>query len=259
MRLIRSLMAAFSMYSRIPVLHFRWNGEDEKYMLCFFPWVGAVIGVALYFWCCICEALSVGNLCRTLIGTAIPLIITGGFHMDGFLDTMDAFHSYQPRERKLEILKDSHIGAFAVIMCCVMGLLYMGAFSEVEDEDLLRIVCAGFFLARCLSGIGVVTFPLARKEGLLYHFSDSAEKRIVKRALIGQGILCVVFMLWQNLCAGIFIVAAAFCAFGYYYVRSKREFGGITGDTAGYFMVLGECSMMLVAAMVNCFRNGGAG
>ena len=38
------------------------------------------------------------------------------FHIDGFMDTMDAFHSYKPREEKLTILKDSHMGAFAVIM-----------------------------------------------------------------------------------------------------------------------------------------------
>ena len=44
------------------------------------------------------------------------MAVTGGFHIDGFMDTMDAFHSYKPREEKLAILKDSHIGAFAVIM-----------------------------------------------------------------------------------------------------------------------------------------------
>ena len=46
---------------------------------------------------------------------AIPLMITGGFHVDGFMDTMDAFHSYQEKEQKLNILKDSHIGAFAAV------------------------------------------------------------------------------------------------------------------------------------------------
>ena len=60
--------------------------------------------------------------------------------MDGYMDTMDAFHSYQPKERKLEILKDSHIGAFAVIMLAVYGLIYMGAFSEITDKNILQVV-----------------------------------------------------------------------------------------------------------------------
>ena len=54
-----------------------------------------------------------------------PIIITGGIHMDGFLDTQDALGSYQPRERRLEILKDSHAGAFAIISCAVYLMMYV--------------------------------------------------------------------------------------------------------------------------------------
>ena len=55
-------------------------------------------------------------MCFAFVGLAIILLVTGGIHMDGYMDTMDALHSYGSREKKLEILKDSHIGAFAVIM-----------------------------------------------------------------------------------------------------------------------------------------------
>ena len=115
MRIIKSFFIAFSMYSKIPMPQFEWKDEDIRYALCFFPWVGTVIGVLWYLWKWICARFGVGTLCYTVVGTAIPILITGGFHVDGFLDTCDALHSYQPRERKLEILKDSHIGAFAVI------------------------------------------------------------------------------------------------------------------------------------------------
>ena len=111
MRIIKSFFIAFSMYSKIPMPQFEWKDEDMRYALCFFPWVGAVIGVLWYLWKWICVRFGVGTLCYTVVGTAIPILITGGFHVDGFLDTCDALHSYQPRERKLEILKDSHIGA----------------------------------------------------------------------------------------------------------------------------------------------------
>ena len=148
MHILKSLVIAFSIYSKIPVPQFEWKEEDMKYMLCFFPWIGAVIGGCVYLWISLCRWFSVGVLCRTVIGAAVPLMITGGFHVDGFMDTMDAFHSYQSKEKKLEILKDSHIGAFSVIMFAVYGLLYLGAFSEITDDSLLIIVCSGFFLSR---------------------------------------------------------------------------------------------------------------
>ena len=250
MKVIKAFFIAFSMYSKIPVPQFEWKEEDMKYVLCFFPWVGAVIGGLIYLWSLFCQKHEVGALCYTMIGTAIPLLVTGGFHVDGFMDTMDAFRSYQPKEKKLEILKDSHIGAFAAIMLATRGLVWLGAFSEVSQGALLRIICAGFFLARCLSGFSVVSFPSAKKEGLLYLFASQAEKRIVKGSLCLQGILCIGFMIFQSAIAGGIIAFTALCVLGYYYYRSRKELGGVTGDTSGYFLVLCEGSMIVVAAVL---------
>lgn len=256
MRIMKAIIIAFSMYSKIPMPQFTWKDEDMKYMLCFFPWVGAIIGGCVYLWGMICERFEISLLCYALIGTVIPLLITGGFHVDGFMDTMDAFHSYQPRERKLEILKDSHIGAFAVIMSGAYGLIYMAAFSEIQNKELLQIVCAGFFLSRCLSGISVVSFPAAKKEGLLYLFASNAQKNIVRGALYLQGALSVGFMMWQSLYAGAIVAIVAICAFAYYYCRSRKELGGITGDTAGYFVLICEGCMVVAAAVINIVCKG---
>ena len=99
-----------------------------------------------------------------LYGGGIPILITGGFHVDGFLDTCDALHSYQPRERKLEILKDSHIGAFAVIMLALYGLIFLGGFSEITECRTLVVAGAGSFLSRVLSGVAVVSsLPQSRR------------------------------------------------------------------------------------------------
>jgi len=177
MRVIKSCIIAFSMYSRIPVPQFKWKDGDMKYALCFFPWVGAVIGVCVYFWRVLCERFEIGNLGCTLLSTAIPLLVTGGFHVGGYMDTMDAFRSYQPREKKLEILKDSHIGAFSVIMLGVYGLIYLAAFSEIQNTTLLSIVCAGFALARCLCGISVISFPSAKKERIIVPICKQCSKK----------------------------------------------------------------------------------
>lgn len=253
MHILKSLAIAFSIYSKIPVPQFEWTDEDMKYVLCFFPWIGVVIGICIYLWSCLCSAYGIGKTGYALIGAALPIAITGGFHVDGFMDTMDALHSYQTRERKLEILKDSHIGAFAVIMLSLYGLVYIGAFSEITDMCLLKIVCGGFFLSRCLSGIGVVSFPLAKKDGMLCQFAKSAKKAAVKRLLYLQCAACVCFMFWQSPGAGMAVSLAAFAVWAYYYHMTKKEFGGITGDTAGWFVLVCEVCIVAAAAVINVF------
>ena len=253
MHVIKSLMIAFSVYSKIPVLQFAWNEKDLKYMFCFFPWVGAVTGGCVYLWNRLCNIYAVGEICRIAVTMAILLLLTGGIHVDGFMDTMDAFHSYQPRERKLEILKDAHIGAFAVIMLAVYGLVFGGAFSEITDIVLLQIVCCGFFLSRCLCGISVISFPLAKQDGMLYLFVNSAQKNIVCVTLYLQSVLCIGWMISLSFYAGSLAAAAALLAFAFYRYQSKKVLGGITGDTSGYFILLCEVCMVTVAAVFNHF------
>lgn len=253
MRALKSFFIAFSIYSRIPVLQLAWKEEDMKYVFCFFPWVGALIGGSLYAWLSLCSRWQIGSLCKTMTGMTIPLLITGGFHVDGFMDTMDAIHSYQPREKKLEILKDSHIGAFAVIMLAVCGMVCLGAFSEIDRRELQKIVCGGFFLSRCLCGISAVSFPLAKKEGMLFLFADRSQKRIVKGSLYLQGTACIGLMLYWHFFAGLAASGMAVGMLVGYFYRSRKEFGGVTGDTAGCFVVLCESGIIVTAALMDIF------
>lgn len=257
MKVIKSFFIAFSIYSKIPVPQLLWKEEDMKYTLCFFPCIGYVIGISLYAWRFLCDRFSVGETAYLLFAAAIPLLVTGGFHVDGFIDTMDAFHSYQPREKKLQILKDSHIGAFAIIGLVTYGLVYLACFFEAGKGPALTVICAGFALSRCLSGIGVVCFPSAKKEGTLFFFADTSQKRVVKAALFFQGICCVVFMLQQSFLIGMAAAGGALASFGYYYYRTKKELGGITGDTAGYFILLCEGSITAAAAVVRVLTAAG--
>ena len=103
-------------------------------------------------------------------------------------------------------------------------------------------------MARVLSGLAVVMFPTAKKEGMLFLFADSSQKKIVIMALLLQGIVCMAFMLYQSCIYGVFVGETAIVVFVYYYFRTKKELGGITGDTAGYFVVLCEGCMMVAVA-----------
>ena len=81
MHILKSIIIAFSMYSKIPMPQFEWKEEDMKHVLCFFPWIGIVIGLCLYFWRLLCDRFGIRNLCYVFIGTAIPLL----FDLDGTL------------------------------------------------------------------------------------------------------------------------------------------------------------------------------
>ena len=110
MKWLDSCLIAISMYSKIPVPQVEWTKEKMNHAMCFFPLVGAVQGCLLGLWLVIAAQFDLSVGIRFLWASAIPFLVTGGIHMDGFMDTMDAVHSYGDRTKKLEILKDPHLG-----------------------------------------------------------------------------------------------------------------------------------------------------
>ena len=131
---LSSTAMAFSMFSILPAPVVEWKKEHMKYMLCALPLVGMVMGAALYVWLWLCQRLNMGTALSAAGMTLIPLFLSGGIHMDGFCDTTDALASHTPAERKREILKDSHTGAFAVIFTAAYLLLYISLCMELTPS-----------------------------------------------------------------------------------------------------------------------------
>ena len=234
---LKSVTVAFSMYSRIPMPRFRWETEDMRYHLCFFPWVGGVIGILEYLWFLGGARFEIGPAAATFIALSIPILVTGGFHLDGFMDTCDALSSWRTREERLKILSDPHIGAFSVIRLALFGLLYGAALSELTAEG--RILWMGtFFLARCLSGYTVVTFPKAKQNGLARTESDTAARRTASLLLLLQGGICIAWMMWRSPAAGGTVLAIALLGTLHYRRFSDRKFGG-------WFLCRMELAMVL--------------
>ena len=250
-----SFKAAFAMFSKIPMPMVDWKKENIKFMMCFFPFVGTAIGILTWFAGGILGVhAALEPFFLAVILTVIPVFITGGIHVDGLLDTSDALSSWQERERRLEILKDSHAGAFAVITACAFFLIWYGAYSQLwTDRRALLIMALGFMVSRCLSGISVMMFPKARKDGTVAEFSRKAEDMIVRNVLIVYlGILLAV-MIWIQPVMGILAFGTAVLVFLYYHYKAMKYFGGITGDLAGYFLCLCEVGMTVVLAVVSVF------
>ena len=112
---LRSAAMAFLMFSVIPMPRVEWKKENMRYMLCCLPLVGAVIAGVLYVWMLLSRELGFGRGLYAAGMTLLPVLLSGGIHLDGFCDTADALSSHAAPERKREILKDSHTGAFAIL------------------------------------------------------------------------------------------------------------------------------------------------
>ena len=181
--MFNSFKLAFSMYSRIPMPRADWSKEKMKYVMAFFPLVGVAVGGGMLLWNMLVQWAGIGELMSAVGRVLVPLLLTGGIHMDGFLDTIDARRSYQSFEKKLEILKDPHTGAFAIIYGGIYLLAMLGLYNEVSAEN-LWVVAIGFVLSRSLSGISVVAFKGAKNTGTAADFRLSAEKRKVFTFLI---------------------------------------------------------------------------
>lgn len=252
MRLIKSMILSLSMYSKIPMPQIECDEEDGKYMMIFFPMVGCIIAAATIGWSLLCSQLVIPEVARITVLAALPLVVSGGFHMDGFMDTADARASYQSRERKLEILKDPNIGAFAVIRVVVYELLLLASFSVLQEQKWLIVFALCYCLSRILSGISVVTFRSARQEGMLFYTAKTAQRMtnliVLSLELIG---IVAVMILYEPI-AGCVAVGAALLTFAYYGWMSRRTFGGITGDLAGWFVTVTELVCPLALAVANC-------
>ena len=249
MRILKTIALSFAMFSAIPMpaKKIEWSEENMRYMLCTFPLVGVVIGAAWLFvdFCFVRFGLELPALKAALL-SLLPVLISGGIHLDGFCDTADALSSHADREKKLAILKDSHCGAFAVIYTAVYFLVYFACLFDMGKVELP--LCAVFALERQLSALSVATFPLAKSSGLVHTFATaSAKKKVAFVSATGfllLSALLLVFFAYR----GAAVVLPCLLSFVFYYIFAKKEFGGITGDISGAFVQ----SCELVTIVVFC-------
>ena len=247
MNLLQSFIISMSMYSKIPMPKVEWKKENMKYVLCFFPLVGLVIGLLIWLAGTWLLKTNCGRIFFAAVMTLIPVLVTGGIHLDGFMDTMDALGSYGDRNKKLAILKDSHAGAFAILGICCYFLWSMAVWSEVTEE-MLPVIGCGYVLSRALSGLSVATYPLARKKGLAATFQQNARQGLVQAVLTVYVFAAGMGMLALDVSYALAAVAACTLVFCYYKRMSEKQFGGITGDLAGYFLQL--CELSVTTAVV---------
>lgn len=244
-----SFAIAFSMYSRVPMPKTAWTQENMRYVMCFFPLVGVVVGTLQYGWLYFAQWLQIGRILQAAVAVAIPVAVTGAIHLDGFCDTADALASHASPARKREILKDPHTGAFAVIGVCLYFLAQFALWTEyLFSTASMLLLVLGYLLSRILSGLSVLYFKKPGTKGLVDNFSRSADQRRSGVVLLAGLLAVIAAMVAVFPVGGTICAVMAGCVFFYYKRTAYRAFEGVSGDLAGWFLQL--CELAVLAAVV---------
>lgn len=232
---LENCINAFGMFSNIPVPFVEWNEKNTKYMLLFFPLVGVFLGIMFSLLCYFGEVFTLSNVFLAVLLTVTPLAITGGIHMDGYCDTIDARSSHQSKERKLEIMSDPHMGAFALIAVVCYMMLYVAVMVELEKTKEYYFAYLGIFtISRCSSGLGTLLLPKAKNEGLAREFTLRSHVKSLVIALV------TIIIITFSICFPVTLALYLSVVYGVVLLLWKKmcmkEFGGVTGDLAGYLL-----------------------
>ena len=242
MNFLYSLCAAFSMFSALPVPQVPWEKEKIRYMLVCLPFVGVVIGLVEFLWVSLVDLLELGQALRAAGLTLIPILLTGGIHLDGFMDTVDALKSHAAPEKKRAILKDPHAGAFAIIGLGCYLLAYFALCQDLGSRAILFIVPM-HVMSRSLSTVSGTLLPVRPGEGTLNFFRQAADKKAGIVAVLWV-ILSATILVAVNYVAGGVMALGAVVTLLLVRRMAMKQFEGMSGDIAGFQLQVAELVML---------------
>lgn len=275
MKYMRGFLMAWGGFCRIPCPYRKWNEEDRYAMLNMFPFVGLFLGILTCIAWWLLDLAGTGGFFAGGILTALYFWMTGFIHLDGFMDCSDAVLSRRPLAERQRILKDSHVGAFAVISLAFMLILFTASMSVIAEEFTISkaaVLCVIFTVSRELSAYNVINRkPMTTSQygDLSSHSSNEqgfpgiiavTAAGLLLLILFGSGligaagadgsrstfsVMSFVIYVWV-----ILIQAAIETMIG----RSMRQqLGGMNGDISGYMIVSGEMTGVILLALAAGF------
>jgi len=241
---------AMGMFCGIPLPFHIWDEKLTAVMVAALPLVGLVIGAIWWVVGLAFAALGPPLVLAAAIMAVVPFFAAGFIHLDGYMDTSDALLSRRDRVNRLRILKDPHVGAFAVVMLVILFLLQFASMHAIMDGGrylvMLVVVCA---LSRSCSALAIL---------ILRHMPESnyaallSKKRhignIIFIGIIAMGAICLsVFYIGP---VGLIVPGAVFLGYTMAMHTVYKSFGGISGDLLGYSMIIGELCGLIVLALI---------
>ncbi len=216
-----------------------------------FPWAGALIGAVAGLLLATLAALGLPDLVTAGLALAALAVATGALHEDGLADTADGFGGGRDLDRKLAIMRDSHIGAYGV-MALVLGLLVkaacLGALAQGPATALIALLAASGAFSRALMVWLMASTPPARGDGLA-HGAGQPSDFTSRTALLAGGIIAALLILPAlGLVPALVIMGVGVLIAGLTRRLAMRQIGGHTGDICGALQFLVETAMIAGAA-----------
>jgi adenosylcobinamide-GDP ribazoletransferase len=229
-------------FSRVPCPWRGWDEEAKPLVPSYLPAVGILLGA---LWCAFAYVLRLLHAPSSLSAALIvlfPYLSAGLIHLDGFMDASDALLSWRDREERIRILKDSHVGSFAVASVALLFLISFGAALSFVERGafapyLLCVPCA----TRCCAAFAVTRLkPLTQSQ---YH---ARQDKNASPFLFFALCLAAAFVTagWRGLVVPIVATAAYSLALW----RAVKSLGGVSGDLSGYALTIGEAAALVAAA-----------
>jgi adenosylcobinamide-GDP ribazoletransferase len=211
----------------------------------YFPLVGLLLGLLLWLLVLAFVPLVPQLALAGLLVVALVLL-TGGLHLDGLMDTCDGLFGGVTRERKLEIMRDSRVGSFGVLAGVCALLLKFALFASLSEHSLPIALLLILPSARWAMVLALRIFPSARPTGLGATYQQAVTtERLVLASLITLAIVVsaghwIGLIVWAT-------TSATTLVLGFWITRS---IGGLTGDCYGAIAEVAEVVALLVLVMV---------
>ena len=231
-----------SMFCAIPCPWRVWDEEARDQMLLFLPLVGLEIGVIWAGLSWLAGYLDLPAAVRGLALCAYPFLVTGSIHLDGFMDVTDAVKSCRDMERRRAILKDPHVGSFAVIGLALLLLAQFAFFTAADNGSILMLIPV---VSRCCSALAVKGLkPMSTSQ---YAARKAPAGHMIALSVMLCAALAAGFLFWGR--AGL-VLLGCLAGYGFALRRGYRSLGGMNGDISGYALTIGELWGAAVCAIL---------
>jgi len=246
---------AWGNFITLPCPYKRWDNNLKNMMLAMLPGVGVVVGVLWMLLYAVIDWLALPPMIASLIMIYYIFAVCGFMHMDGFMDCNDAIMSRRPLEDRQRILKDSLVGAFAVVTAIFLILGWFAAMTTAITSYSLNTVELNLLLipvlSRGVSGLHVLTCKPIGHSQYVKDYEDRSRGRYRIALIIQMAVIAALAAVLSGDPAAALAVTAAVvisCAIAILYAR--KNLGGMSGDIAGYGICISELAGMPALAII---------
>ena len=231
-----------SMFCSLPFSGKEWDETCRPYMLIFLPMIGLEIGFLWVLIDWLTNYFAIPALIRGLILCGWPYVVTGFLHLDGFMDVVDAVCSWRPLERRREILKDSHVGSFAVVWCVFLLLAGFSVFSSMPGHAEMGVLLFVPVVSRCCSALAIMKLKTMNTS----QYANTAN--YPKWHAWVLVLVLIVSIIISGILWGLSFMALLGGLAGYAIAlrKSYRSLEGMNGDISGFCICISELCAVLV-------------